>query len=121
MIVLDRTQANHTINLIARSYTPTGAAIFKVVIKNEQENKQVYSATVTSLTALKYYYTYTANFGLDTAKDQTYLLEVSNTATNSVLYRDKIFGTNQSVSTYSPNTGKFITNTSASNDFLVYE
>lgn len=121
MIVLDRTQANHTLNVIPRSYTPTGAAIFKVVIKNEQENKQVHSATVTGLTEVKYYYTYTANLGLDSAKDQTYLLEISNTATGSVLYRDKIFGTNQTASTYSPNTGKFVTNNSASNEFLVYE
>ena len=51
----------------------------------------------------------------------TYLLEVTNTATNLVLFRDKIFGTNQAASTYSPNTGKFITNNSASNDYLVYE
>ena len=121
MIILDRTQASHTLNIIPRSYTATGAAIFKVVIKNEQENKEVHSATVTSLTALKYYYTYTASLGLDTTKDQTYLLKVTNTATSSVLFRDKIFATNQPASTYSPNTGKFITNNSASNDYLVYE
>lgn len=121
MIILDRTQATHTLNIIPRSYNPTGAAIFKFVIKNEQENTQVHSATVSSLTPLKYYYTYTANLGLDATKDMTYLLEVTNTATNLVLFRDKILGTNQAASTYSPNTGKFITNNSASNDYLVYE
>ncbi len=121
MIILDRTQATHTLNIIPRSYNPTGAAIFKFVIKNEQENTQVHSETVSSLTPLKYYYTYTANLGLDSTRDMTYLLEVTNTATNLVLFRDKILGTNQAASTYSPNTGKFITNNSASNDYLVYE
>ena len=91
------------------------------MIKNEEQNTEVHNASVTSLTALKYYYTYTADLGLDAAKDQTYLLEVSNTATSSVLFKDKIFGTNQAVSTYSPNTGKFVSNATGSNDYLVYE
>jgi len=121
MQVLDRTQANNTLNIIPRSYEPTGSAIFKVVIKNEEQNTEVHNASLTSLTALKYYYTYTANLGLDTDKDQTYLLEISNTATSSVLFRDKLFGTNQAINTYSPNTGKFVSNTSGSNDYLVYE
>lgn len=121
MQVVDRTQVNNTINIIPRNYTPTGAAIFKIVIKNEGQNIQVHSATVTGLTAVRYYYTYSANLGLDNAKDQTYLLEITNTATSSVLFRDKIFGTNQPVSTYSPNTGKFVSNVSDSNDYLVYE
>lgn len=121
MIVLNRTQSSHTLNIIPRSYTPTGAAIFRFLITNEEQNTVVHNATVTSLTAVKYWYTYTAALGLDSTKDQTYLLEVSNTATSSILYRDKIFGTNQPASTYSPNTGKFISNTSSSNDYLVYE
>ncbi len=121
MIVLDRTQASHTLSIIPRSYTPTGSNIFKVVITNEEQNTEVHNATVSSLTALKYYYTYTANLGLDSAKDQTYILEVSNTATSKVIYRDKIFGTDQSVSTYSANTGKFVQNPTASNTYLVYE
>ena len=121
MIVLDRTQSSHTLSIIPRSYTPTGDNIFKVVITNEEQNTEVHNATVSSLTALKYYYTYTANLGLDSAKDQTYILEVSNTATSKVIYRDKIFGTDQSVSTYSPNTGKFVQNETATNDYLIYE
>ena len=90
MIVLDRTQSSHTINIIPRSYTPTGSNIFNIVIKNEDQNTEVHNATVSSLTSVKYYYTYTANLGLDSAKDLTYILEVSNTATSEVIYRDKI-------------------------------
>ena len=121
MIVLDRTQSSHTLNIIPRSYSPTGANIFKVVITNEEQNTEVHSATVSSFSSVKYYYTYTANLGLDSDKDVTYMLEVSNTGTSKVLYRDKIFGTDQAVSTYSPNTGKFTQNQTAANDYLVYE
>ena len=121
MIVVDRTQASHTLNIIPRSYAPTGSNIFKVVITNEEQNTEVHNATVSSLTPVKYYYTYTANLGLDATKDITYILEVTNTATSEVLYRDKIFGTDQTVSTYSPNTGKFVQNPTAANDYLVDE
>lgn len=121
MIVVDRTQANHTLNIIPRVYAPTGSNIFKVVITNEEQNTEVHNATVSSLTALKYYYKYTANLGLDATKDTTYILEVSNTATSQVLYLDKIFGTNQAISTYSPNTGNFVQNPSSPNNYLVYE
>ncbi len=120
MIVLNRTQANNTINFIPRSYESTGANIFKIEVKKEAQNVVAYTATVSSLTKVKYYYSYTANFNLDQTKDQTYLLEISNTATNKVLYKDKIFATNQTVANYSINTGKYTTNTTGANDYLVY-
>ena len=62
-----------------------------------------------------------ATFGFDANKDQTYTLEITNTATNAVLYRDKLFVTDQSASTYSINTGKYTFETSSTNDYLVYE
>jgi len=121
MIVLNRTQNNSTISFIPRSYTPTGANIFKVIVKNEEQNTTNSTATVASFTAVDYYYTYTANLSLDQTKDQSYTLEITNTATNSVIYRDKIFATNQSVTTYTQNFNKFKSNVTGSNDYLVYE
>lgn len=121
MIVLDRTQSSHTIRFIPSSYEPTGSAIFRVKVIKEQQNTEAYNQTTTSFTAVDYYYTYTANLSLDTTKDQDYLLEITNTLTNEVLYRDKIFGTNQTVADYSINTGQYTTNTTQANDFLVYE
>lgn len=121
MIILDRTQSSHTLNIIPRNYSPTGSNIFKIVITNEEQNTEVSNVTVSSLSAVKYYYSYTANLGLDSTKDLTYILEVTDTATSKVIYRDKIFGTDQTVSTYSPNTGRFTQNPTAANDFLVYE
>ena len=121
MTILDRSSSSHTLNFIPKVYSPTGSAIFKVLIKNEQQNTEVYNQTVSSFTALKYYYTYTATFGFDANKDQTYTLEITNTATNAVLYRDKLFVTDQSAATYSINTGKYTFESSSTNDYLVYE
>ena len=121
MIILDRSQANNTINFIPRSYNPTGGNIFKIELKKEAENTVNYTANVSALTSLKYYYTYTANFNLDTTKDVSYILEITNTNTSSVIYRDKVFATNQASTTYTMNNNKFVTNTSSANDFLIYE
>tara|TARA_S200000501_G_scaffold273207_1_gene256882 strand:- start:2593 stop:2958 length:366 start_codon:yes stop_codon:yes gene_type:complete len=121
MIVLDRTQSSHTISFIPSSYEPTGSAIFRFKVIKEQQNTEAYNQTTSSFTAVDYYYTYTANLNLDSTVDQDYLLEITNTATNEVLYRDKIFATNQTVADYSVNTGKYTTNTTQSNDFLVYD
>ena len=54
MIILDRTQANNTINFIPRSYNPTGGNIFKIELKKEAENTVNYTANVSALTSLKY-------------------------------------------------------------------
>ena len=121
MIVLDRTQSSHTVNFIPSSYTPTGSAIFRIKVMNEQQNTTVYNQTASSFTAVDYYYKHTANLNLDSAKDQDYILEITNTATNKVLYRDKILGTNQTVADYSINSGMYTTNTTENNAFLIYE
>ena len=121
MVLFDRTQSSHTLNFIPKVYSPTGSAIFKVLIKNEAQNTEVYNQTVSSFTALKYYYTYTATFGFDANKDQTYTLEISNTSTNDILYRDKILATDQSASSYSVNTNEYTFESSSTNDYLVYE
>lgn len=121
MQVIDRTQTNNTLFLIPKSYNPTGLNIFKVSIKNEEQNKEVHSATVSTFTEVDYYYTYTAALQQDQTRDSSYLLEITNTADGSVLYRDKILATNQTVSDYSVNAGIYTTNTTQTNDFLVYE
>ena len=67
MIVLDRTQSSHVISFIPSSYTPTGSAIFRIKVTNEQQNTIVYNQTATTFSAVDYYYTHTANLNLDSA------------------------------------------------------
>ena len=121
MTILDRTQASHTLNFIPKSYTPTGAAIFKVNIKNETQDTQTFEQTFSSFTALKYYYSITANFGFDTTKDLTYTLEISDTNKSEVIYRDKLFVTDQSAASYSINSGEYTFESTSTNEYLIYE
>jgi hypothetical protein len=121
MIILDRSQATHTLNFIPKNYTPTGAAIFKVTIKNETQDTQTFEQTFSSFSAVKYYFTVTANFGFDTSKDLTYTLEINDTVKNEVIYRDKLFVTNQSASSYSINSGEYTFESTSTNEYLIYE
>lgn len=121
MIIIDRTQTSNTISFIPSSYNPTGSNIFKVTMIDESKNSQLFTATVSSFSANDYYYQYTANFGQDTSTDTTLTLQITNTATNEVLTRDKILSTNQTATTYSLNASKYTTNTTATNDFLIYD
>ena len=51
----------------------------------------------------------------------SYLLKITDTATSKVIYREKLFVTDQTAADYSVNTGQFTFETSSTNDYLVYE
>lgn len=112
MIVLQKSDSNQTFSFIPRSYT--SGTTYTIVITNEVTNTEVYNDTATSFTAVDYYYQFTDTFTL--VEDTTYTLEIKDGS--SVIYRDKIFCTNQTVSSYSVNNGEYTTH-SQDNEFIV--
>lgn len=112
MIVLQKSTGNQTFSFIPRSYTSGTTYTIKIV--NETTNKEVYSETATSFTETKYYYQYTDTFTL--VQDTYYTLEI--TAGDELIYRDKIFCTNQAISSYSVNDSAYTTH-SQDNEFIV--
>jgi len=121
MIIIDRAQSSNTISFIPSSYNPTGSNIFKITMIDESKNTQLFTQTVSSFSANDYYYQYTGAFGQDQNADTILTLEITDTSSGEVLCRDKILSTNQTATAYSLNNNKFTTNTTANNDFLVYE
>jgi len=121
MTILDRDLSSHTIRFVPRSYDTTGSTTYRVIIKNETNNTETYNGTTTNFALVDYYREYTASFGFDTTKDMTYILTITDTATSKVIYKEKLFVTDQSASSYSVNTGQFTFETSSTNDYLVYE
>jgi len=121
MTILDRSLSSHTINFIPRSYDTSGSTTYRVQITNETNITETYNQTATSFALVDYYRTHTAAFGFDTTKDMSYILKITDTATSKVIYREKIFVTDQTASSYSVNTGQFTFDTSSTNDYLVYE
>lgn len=117
MIVLQSSTNSQTFSFIPREYTQGNTYTIKMI--NESSNTEVFSATTTAFTEVDYYYQYTDSFVLNnkTLEENTmYMLEIKNG--NDVVFKDKVFCTNQNVTTYSVNKDVYTSNTTA-NDFIV--
>lgn len=109
MIILKEQEATQVLKFIPRSY---GADT--IVLRNETTNE---IKTISASFALdKYYLTTTTAFDL---KENTfYNLTVKNGV--EVVYKDRIFCTNQEILDYSVNKNEYIAHAS-NNDFIIYE
>lgn len=112
MIILQESASSQTFSFIPRSYT--SGTTYTIKINNETTNKEVYSDTTTSFTSNDYYYQYSDTFTLK--QDTFYTIEI--TAGSDLIYRDKIFCTNQTISSYSVNNNEYTIH-SDDNEFIV--
>jgi hypothetical protein len=112
MTILQSSTDSQTFNFIPREYT--SGTTYTILIKDETTNTEVFSSTATTFTALDYYFQYSSVFTL--VENTMYMLEIKDG--NNVVFKDKIFCTNQNVTTYSVNDNEYIKNTIA-NDFIV--
>jgi len=112
MIVLQKSNSSQTIKFIPREWT--SGATYNIKITNEMTNDDIYDQDVTTVTENLYYKEFSATF--DLKENVTYTLKISN-SDSDVIYRDKIFCTNQTVTSYSVNDGYFTT-TSSTNEFI---
>jgi hypothetical protein len=112
MIILQETATSQTIKFIPREWT--SGATYRFKIHNEMTNKNVYNQTTTSVTENLYFKEYSATFSLK--QGVTYTLTVENNS-DEIIYRDKIFCTNQSVTTHSVN-DDYYTTVSSTNEFI---
>lgn len=112
MIILQQSTDSQTFNFIPRSYT--SGLTYTIKIINETTNKEVFDSTSTSFVSADYYYQYNNTFTL--VEDTMYNLEI--TQGSNLIYRDKIFCTNQTIATYSVNNSDY-TEHSQLNEFIV--
>jgi hypothetical protein len=112
MITLQSSGSSQTFSFIPRSYT--AGLTYTINITNETTNKQVYTSTATSFTAEDYFYKHTDTFTL--VEDTMYTLEIKQGS--DVVYKDKIFCTNQTATSYSVNNSAY-TEHSQDNEFIV--
>ena len=112
MTILQSTTDSQTLNFIPREYT--SGTTYTISIKDETTNKEVFSSTATTFSALDYYFQYSSIFTL--VENTMYMLEIKDG--NDVTFKDKIFCTNQNVTSYSVNDNEYIKNTIA-NNFIV--
>ena len=85
MTILQSTTDSQTLNFIPREYT--SGTTYTISIKDETTNKEVFSSTATTFTALDYYFQYSSVFTL--VENTMYMLEIKDG--NNVTFKDKIF------------------------------
>lgn len=111
MIVLQESASAQNLDFIPRSFTSGNT--YNVTIVNEQTNTEVYNQDVTSITENLYYNRLNAIF--DVKQDNFYMVTVK--AGSDVVFKDKIFCTNQTISNFTVNNSQY-TQQDTTNEFI---
>ena len=108
MVILQQSATEQSIRFIPRTSTYDG-----LFITDDQTNTEV-QVTIASSVQGDYFDTINATFTI--LQNHFYNLEIRNG--NTVVYKDKIFCTNQAVDSYSVNEGKY-TSIPSNNEFII--
>ncbi len=111
MIVLQESASAQNLDFIPRSFTSGNT--YNVTIVNEQTNTEVYNQDVTSITENLYYNRLNAIFNVK--QDNFYMVTVK--AGSDVVFKDKIFCTNQTISDFTVNDSQY-TQQDTTNEFI---
>jgi len=109
MIILQESASAQTFKFIPRELEATS-----MVIRDEAENTET---TISIIPTVSTYYLEVTEI-LTLIENRTYTLKVLNGT--DVVYKDKIFCTNQTISDYSINDGEYVEN-STNNEFVIIE
>jgi hypothetical protein len=110
MIILQESNTAQSFSFIPRSNT------YNVLELTDEQTGVTSVVTITSNVVGSYFNTITATFSLK--QNHFYTLEVKQNT--DVVFKDKVFCTNQSIPTFSVNAGQYTAN-SSNNDFIIYE
>ena len=110
MIILQEVATPQTFSFIPRSATFNNLQI------TDEQTGVTTVVSITSSVVGEYYTTITATFSLKENHFYTLTLRQST----NVVFKDKVFCTNQAIPTFSVNNGQYVVNTS-NNDFILYE
>jgi len=113
MKILLESATPQTLNFIPREYV----SLVNYTITNEQSNTSV-SDTNINATTNGGYLEITEIF--DLKENIYYNIDITKTD-NTLIYRGRIFCTNQDIDTFSMNDGKFTEDTSKDNTYVIYE
>lgn len=111
MIVLQESASAQNLDFIPREFT--SGATYNVTIVNEQTNTEVYNENVNTVTKNLYYKRLNDTFTLE--QDNFYMLTVKSGS--DVIFKDKIFCTNQTISDYTVNNSQY-TEQETTNEFI---
>jgi hypothetical protein len=107
-----------TLNFIPRENISSGKT-YTLTIKSENKNKVIFNDADATITADKFYSTYTTTQALK--ESSFYNLEVTNATDNKLIFRDKIFCTDQAANAFVINDGVYTQHNTGANEFIYYE
>ena len=110
MIILQEVGTPQSFSFIPRQDT------YNTLQITDEQTGITTNVTITTNVIGQYYNTITATFSLK--ENHYYTLTLKQNT--DIVFKDKVFCTNQSIPTFSVNNGQYIVNTS-NNDFILYE
>ena len=113
MKILQETAIAQTLNFIPREFVAT----INYTLKNESTNTSVSGTNITT-TVNGGYLEITEIF--DLKEGVFYNIDITKTD-NTLIYRGRIFCTNQDIEKFTINDGKYIEDTSKNNEYAIYE
>lgn len=111
MIVLQESASAQNLDFIPRSFTSGNT--YNVTIVNEQTNTEIYNQDVDTITENLYYNRLNAIFNVK--QDNFYIVTVKSGS--DVIFKDKIFCTNQTISDFTVNDSQY-TEQETTNEFI---
>jgi hypothetical protein len=116
MQILSKT-GTRNINFIPRQ-TISDSKTYKLVIKSEEQNKNILTDNSATFTELDYYYQYSTDQALD--ENNYYTITITNTTDNIVIFKDKMYCSDQTLSDYNISNGIYIEQSTGDNEFIYY-
>ena len=111
------TSGNRDFNVIPR-VNFSSSKVYELKITSEQQNKVVFTDSTASFTNYKYYFTYATSEALLEAN--FYTIEINNLTDNKLEFRDKLFCTDQTISTFSMSNNVYVETQTGNNEYKYY-
>jgi hypothetical protein len=97
---------------------------YKIVIKSEAQNKIIFTDTNMTINELDYYYQYTflEDFQEPTIlkENNYYTITITNTTDSAIIFKDKMYCSDQTLSDYEISNGVYIEQSTGDNQFIYY-
>ena len=106
-----------TINFIPREDI-LGSKTYSLTIYSEDQSKVILTDSNASIASNSFYNTYVTSQAL--TEGSFYMIEIQNSTDNRLIFRDKVFCTNQASTTYEISNGVFTQHNTGANEYLYY-
>jgi len=106
-----------TINFIPREDI-SSSKTYTLKITSENKNKVILTDSNASIGSNSFYSTYVTSQAL--IEGSFYMIEIQNTTDDKLIFRDKVFCTNQASSTYEMTSGVYTQHNTGANEYTYY-